>query len=398
MDGTELFSAAAIFRSMVSDLESRFRAHASRLLPERGRILVAVSGGMDSVVALHLLKVCFPESTLAIAHFDHGVRPDSAADATWVRALGDRLGIAVLSETAGPTSHTENAWRQARYAFLGRAADTWKADTIVTAHHADDQAETVLFRIARGAGTHGLRGIPERRGILVRPLLPFRRGDLHAYARARELAWREDSTNADPSHARNRIRHQLLPALEAASPGAVDRLLEISGHAAETEMYWRRQLRGLVREAVTARDGEGFTLAAGVLRGYHPRIRARVLRSLCGRLGSMPDAAGTRRAVRFIDGVRSGAVIPMAPGLRLERSFDRLLLTRDHAGPGSADSATIAIASTEPGAAEISLAGRRVRVRWTLETEPMSGEGAQFDPAGLTFPLELRGWRPGDQI
>jgi tRNA(Ile)-lysidine synthase len=121
------------------------------------------------------------------------------------------------------------------------------------------------------------------------------------------------------------------------------------------------------------------------------------MRKLCGELGSMPDAAGTRRAVAFIDGVRSGAVMRIAPGLRLERSFSRLLLTRVTPAAGVPEQ-PIAIASAEPGSAEMLLGGRRVRVQWRMETGPVPGGSASFDPAGLTFPLVLRGWRPGDQI
>ncbi len=363
-----------------------------------GRILVAVSGGLDSVVALHLILSCFPDRVIAVAHLDHGARPDSSRDARWVARLADRLGVDFISERAVTASHTETMWRQQRYAFLSRAADCFRADAVVTAHHADDQAETVLFRIARGAGTRGLSGIPERRGRVVRPLLPFHRYELHAYARARELEWVEDASNSDMRHARNRIRRRLLPALEAASPGATGRLLRIAALAKEAESYWDEELATLVREAVISRRESGFTLATDVLRGYHPRIRARVLRYLCRQLGAAADRSGTDAAAKFIMSGRSGGRVMLNRDIRLECAFDSMLLERVRAGTPGEAMAEMAIPSSDPGCADLEIGGRAVRLRWSVETGPVGVEDVAFDPAALPFPLVLRGWRAGDQI
>jgi tRNA(Ile)-lysidine synthase len=389
---------------MDASLENRFRAHVLEraLLPERGRILVAVSGGADSMTALELVRTCLPDAVCGVAHFDHAVRETSAQDAAFVRDRAAAFGLPFFTERMHATSHAEAAWRAARYAFLGKAARAFAADAVVTAHHADDQAETVLFRIARGAGTAGLRGIPERRGRLVRPLLPFRRAELRAYAAAAGVPWREDPSNCDESHARNRIRRTLLPALDAAAPGTSERLIAVARLAAEAETHWQQELPSLLREVVIDRDAHGFTLATTVLLGYHPRIRARVLRYLCRALGSVPDRAGTRRATAFMQSARSGRHVHVTPVIRLERVFGDFRLQReDRSRPDNSAKDvgnTLCIPSPTPGSSMVRLGGRNLRVHWGFEEGEDCANAVAFNPAELCFPLAVRGWVPGDQI
>jgi tRNA(Ile)-lysidine synthase len=389
-------------------LPERFLRHVlhHRLLPPRGRILVAVSGGLDSVALLELIRSTLPDATIAVAHFDHGWRDSSAADADRVRTRASTIDAEFLTERAAPTSHTETSARAARYAFLDRAAAAWNADAIATAHHADDQAETVLFRMARGAGTHGLRGIPSRRGLYRRPLLPFRRTEIQQFAVDRGLSWGDDPTNLDTRHARNRIRHTLLPALERATAGTTDRLLAIAAAANEAEQAWKSEVRAAVRESVIASDTNGFTLASTVLLGYHPHIRARVLRALARRLGTDLGRAGTRRGSEFISTGRSGSAVDLARDVRLAREFDRFVLNRP-VQTGMTDSAMDSGAAITEcdvgscGAADVLVGDRRIRVRWDVSVrsdDRAEFDSASFDPSSLRFPLIVRGWRAGDQI
>lgn len=395
--------------------QDRFHQHVQsrRLLPETGRIMVTVSGGADSVALLHLIRDTMPDAELAVAHFDHGWREDSAEDACWVAALANRNGCAFLLERSGElTSHTENDGRTSRYGFFHRAAREWRADVIVTAHHADDQAETVLFRIARGAGTRGLRGIPARRGLFVRPFLPFHRPEIAEYAIAHGLTWREDSSNRDMRHARNRIRHSLLPALEASAPGTTNALLEIAALAGEAEKHWDHVLKTALHDAIISRNEGGFTLASPVILGYHHTIRARVLRMLSRRLGTSLGRAGTQAGAKFIMHGRSGSSVGLARDIRLSREFDHFVLERaDARVPAfSVCDDVIAIPHASDGSARAVMGGRAVRVKWTVETQssetPSSDtqpgtndeNGVTFDPASLRFPLEMRTWQPGDHI
>src|SRR5687767_12137918 len=200
---------------LIDRFHSTLREYA--LLPSDGHVLVACSGGLDSVVLLHL----FRESAellgvrVSAAHFDHAMRDDSGADADWVAGLCRAWTIPLLRDRAQQNLRAEADARVARYAFLERAAASAGADRIATGHHADDQAETVLFRLLRGTGLDGLSGIPVRRGQVIRPLLLASREELESYARSHRLSWREDLSNRSLAFARNRIRTGLLPAIEA---------------------------------------------------------------------------------------------------------------------------------------------------------------------------------------
>lgn len=214
---------------------------AARPLPGQ-RILVAVSGGLDSVCLMHLLGILAKPSRweLRVAHFHHGLRgADADADAQFVRRLADSLGWPfsigygrVTARQAETGESVEAAARELRHRFLSRAAVRFQADCIALGHHAGDQAETVLIRLLRGAGGFGLgamtamaRSPVDASVSLVRPLLHRTRDELEAIARKQHWEWREDLSNADPRILRNRIRHELLPLLRRKYCPAIDTLL-----------------------------------------------------------------------------------------------------------------------------------------------------------------------------
>ena len=185
------------------------------------RILVAVSGGRDSVALLHVLASLAREHELAlgVAHFDHRLRPDSGDDAHWVERLAEQLHLQACVGTWDHPVPGEDAARRARHVFLQQTARARACDVIALAHHLEDQIETVLLRHGRGSGPRGLLGMAWRRQAdvdIVRPLLDCRREVLAAYLERSGQTWREDPTNADRSRSRNRVRHGVLPALEQA--------------------------------------------------------------------------------------------------------------------------------------------------------------------------------------
>ena len=197
-----------------------------RLLPPGSRVLAAVSGGGDSVAMLLLLQQLAPECGFALAglvHFNHRLRGgESDGDEAFCRDIAARLDIPVDVGSADVAAlarerhvSIEVAARQARYAWFGEAADRLRADAVATGHTRDDQAETFLLRLLRGAGTSGLAGIQPRRGLFVRPLLDIRRRELIAFLGDAGERYREDSTNGDVTIPRNWVRHQLLPSLAA---------------------------------------------------------------------------------------------------------------------------------------------------------------------------------------
>jgi tRNA(Ile)-lysidine synthetase-like protein len=200
-----------------------------------GKYVVAVSGGIDSMVLLDLL-VRMADTTktttttqrgtakghqpsaisheLTVAHFDHGIRPDSAEDRLLVEKVAARYGLPYIYEEGhlGPQASEATA-RQARYAFLHRVKAAHKADGIITAHHQDDALETAIINLLRGTGRKGLSSL-QPTGDIVRPLLHLTKADIYDYAQAHsQITWREDSTNADDRYLRNYIRHQLIDKL-----------------------------------------------------------------------------------------------------------------------------------------------------------------------------------------
>ncbi len=210
----------------------RVRAWCRRneLFPAGARVCCAVSGGADSMAmlwCLHSLQTEL-EITVTAAHFNHRLRgAESDGDEAFVRAFCEKYNIPltvgsadVRAEQKGRT--LEEAARDLRYAFLDRA----EADLIATAHHADDNAETVLLHLLRGSGLRGICGIPPKRGRIVRPLLSVTRAQIREYLRAEELPWREDSTNAEGECLRNRLRHEVMPRLYELAPQLSERITE----------------------------------------------------------------------------------------------------------------------------------------------------------------------------
>ena len=178
-----------------------------------GKYVLGVSGGVDSVVLLHLLAD-MPDVRIVVAHFDHGIRPDSGEDLLFVRELAQKYGVVFESDRGNLGSEASEAEaRAARYAFLRKVQNKHEADAIITAHHQDDVLETMILNMLRGTGRRGLD--PMRRGDVVRPLLHMPKAELVAWARSNGLTWREDSTNTDQKYLRNYVRHSILPRAAA---------------------------------------------------------------------------------------------------------------------------------------------------------------------------------------
>lgn len=299
------------------------------LLPPRSHVLCAVSGGADSVCLLHLLHH-YPGIMLSCAHYNHRLRgEESDADEDFVRSLCEQWQIPFYSGSGDVSAYAreqgmsiETAARELRYAFLYATAEEIGADRIATAHNANDNAETLLLRLARGTGLRGLCGIPEERGVLIRPLLAVPRAEIEAYLRENALPHREDGSNALDEAARNRLRHHALPALESVNAGYAKNITRCIESLRQDEDY----LEAEAKKAYAALcDGEALSVSA--LTALHPALQSRVLRLF---LGGELLRRQHEEIMQLCEGGNGDVTLP---GMTLRRSYDRLFVLRDEKEP-----------------------------------------------------------------
>jgi tRNA(Ile)-lysidine synthase len=387
--------------SFPAEFERRFRALWRQCAPPSDDpLLVALSGGLDSTVLLYLLRFQLGRRPrLIAAHFDHAMRAESAADALWVAGLCRAWNIPLVSERAVVAPRGEEAARRARHDFLRRTCAEVGAAAILTAHHADDQAETVLFRVLRGTGLAGLAGMaPKEESGILRPLLGFWRAELLRYARSANLRWREDRTNAERAAARNRIRNELLPWVESAvAPGARQNLVNLAENARDAEALIGPAARA-AEAAVARSEGGAVLLARAELAGYDRALASEVLRNVLRRFGIVLDRAGTRSALQFISDAASGRTLPLARGVGVTIEFDVARIARDGAPPPDRE---LELPEPENGAGELRLGGREYHVRWAVgeaDEAPHAPDTITVGLGGVRFPLTLRARRPGDRL
>ncbi|HUD10734.1 MAG TPA: tRNA lysidine(34) synthetase TilS [Candidatus Saccharimonadales bacterium] len=217
------------------------------LVVKPGKYIVAVSGGVDSVVLLDILSK-LPQLNLVIAHFDHGIRTDSVRDNKFVEELARQYGLEFFAEAGQLGSKASEAMaREKRYAFLRKIKQRSAADAIVTAHHQDDIIETVIINLLRGTGRRGLSSLQSTDDI-IRPLLHVPKSEILHYANEHHLKWREDNTNKDEKYFRNYIRHQIVPKLSTAKR---DELLQIINKAGSSNQVIDKAVRQALMGQVT---------------------------------------------------------------------------------------------------------------------------------------------------
>ncbi len=300
-------------------------AHGMLPLPPGGRVLCACSGGADSTALLHLLHG-MDGVEVVCAHFNHHLRgAESDRDEAFVRALCQSLGVTVCVDGADVAAYAaekrlgvETAARELRYAFLSRCAAEHGCCRIATAHNADDNAETMLLHLLRGAGERGLCGIPPVRGNIIRPLLGTDRAEIEAYLAAHDLPHMEDSSNAADICARNRIRHAVMPVLCALNPAAVKNVCAAAELLAEDERY----LSGLASAFLTE-NLRGGALSVAALRTLPKPVAMRALRDFCGGAPGRTHLEAVW-ALCYAAVPRGESVLP--GGVRAVREQDRLTI------------------------------------------------------------------------
>lgn len=251
-----------------------FKNHINKQLPflKDSRLLIAISGGLDSVVLTHLCKTA--NLNFALAHCNFNLRPrDCDEDEGFVVALADALDAEVFTQSFDTNTYSEThkistqmAARDLRYAWFNDLKTLLNFDYVLTAHHADDVLETILINLSRGTGLDGLTGIPEVNGAIVRPLLPFSREELENYAKINKIEWREDSSNASTKYLRNKLRHDIIPQLKDINPQFLSNFENTLSHLKASQAIVNESLELVLKEAVAHTDDTTTTFRISVFR------------------------------------------------------------------------------------------------------------------------------------
>jgi tRNA(Ile)-lysidine synthase len=289
------------------------------------RVVLAVSGGIDSMVLLTAASHLPGRSRrkMVVATFDHGTGRAAGRAAALVARESARIGIPCVSGRAETVGTREEEWRTARWAFLAQVAAKHSAG-VVTAHTRDDQVETVFMRILRDAGPRGLAGLYADSEV-VRPFLDLRRAAIADYAAANRVKFLEDPTNADRKHLRNRIRLDLLPSIIRRNPAFADELLALARASAE----WRRSLEEIAGsvDPTPAVDG-ALRIDRQSLRGFDAESLRVLWPALAARASVVMDRRGTHRAAEFTMKGATGGTIQLSGGVEIVMRRDHMLLRR----------------------------------------------------------------------
>ncbi len=402
--------------SLPQFVAAQLRRH--QMLTPGKRIGVAVSGGADSVVLLHLLYRLRSEFAceLLVLHVNHHLRAaESESDESFVRSLATHLGLAIEVEQAiAPNSQIEQQARDLRRAFFQRARREFNLDRIALGHTRSDQAETVLFRLLRGAGLTGLAGMrPVTSDLLIRPLLKCNRDEIRTWAKAEGIAWREDASNLDTAFTRNRLRLETLPALANIYNPNLETLLTQSAELAQTEEdYWAREVESVYHK-ITQETAFGLQIAVAALRLLHLALRRRLIRRMIQHLRGDLHAIDFAHieSILYLCESAEGHDRVIIPGIDALRSFGQLLLSPDGQRRGQERNYQIELSLGKEY--QLPFQVGFLSINWLKSADPESfcanfkGEqdknleicdwdGDLLAPSGTLPSIYVRNWRPGD--
>ncbi|MBI4465173.1 MAG: tRNA lysidine(34) synthetase TilS [Acidobacteria bacterium] len=393
------------------------------------RLAVACSGGADSTALLLILHELSAQlgCVLAVAHLNHQLRGEASdEDERFVEELAARLSlpfrverVPIRAAARQEGTNLEAKARRVRYHFLLSLIGEGWAERVAVGHTADDQAETVMYRLLRGAGTRGLAGIyPVVEGKIIRPLIQLRRQPIQEWLQSREQRWREDASNWDLSYARNRIRHQLWPLLGQFNPRLVETLGEMADIAREEEAFWQSYLAPLISQHVRQEESR-VQIDTDRLRQQPIAVARRLLRWAVARAAQPPgtftpvagepvllwpdtlagsgDFHHTEQLLELAREGQSGITVSLGHDLIARKEFQYLVLEKT---PGSRRELGYCRQIRVPAVVEVPEIG----MRFSFKLVPLTSAEARYnwrenvllDSRWEQGPLTLRNWRPGD--
>jgi tRNA(Ile)-lysidine synthase len=382
-----------------------------KMLQPGEKVVVAVSGGPDSMALLHILWEIREDLgiSLVATHLNHGLRPEAGKEKSFVHNVATRLGIPfhwkkadVRGRQKARNLSLQEAAREIRYEFLLAASRKYGATKIALGHTADDQAESLIMRFLRGAGTRGLAGIPPKRDeIFIRPLIRTWKTEIVSYLQERKINFLSDPSNRSLQYLRNRVRHELLPILERYNPRIRQTLVQMAELSREEEDFWQ----GLLEKEfplllVGKREKNRLTLDIPALQVHPVALRFRIYRK------GIEHLAGNLRSMEFphflaidhlLENPGPSKQIRLPHGISVSRSYHSLIFFNTPAAPVSFEYSV-----SGPGILEIPEIGGTMRFAMipAQGRDPRSEKPnlALLDFDSIDFPLTVRSFRPGDRF
>jgi tRNA(Ile)-lysidine synthase len=374
------------------------------------RVIVALSGGPDSVCLLDILYEikCELEIQLVVAHFDHGLRPEvDEVETQFTKSLAASLNLPFETEKAGiylqkEGGSLEERARLARYRFLEQIKEKHTAQRIAIGHNLNDQAETVLMRLLRGSGPSGLSGIPPRRDErIIRPLIEISRGEIENYLEGRNLKYLMDASNLDAHYLRNRVRLELIPELKRYQPRIVEILGQMSHIMRSDDARLATEAESWVKQEAGREEGEETRIPILTFTMLPEALKSRVLRYVLKETAGSLRRIGSRHInaiLQLASGDKPQARVNLPKGVVVKRVYNELVFT-SYKDAGVED---FCYTIGGPGRFQLEAIGCSVlieeRKTVNLSTLEASPRTAFLNADRLAYPLLIRNFRPGDRF
>lgn len=347
------------------------------------KVIIAVSGGVDSVVLLDLMTELLPKKNIFVAHFNHGVRLESDADENFVKLLSKKYNHSFYSKKIKPQKQDEAYLRSERYRWLESLREALKADYILTAHHLSDQAETILLNLIRGSGPLELWGMKEQSGHILRLMLDVSKKDIIDYAKKKKLKYFEDKTNKDIRYLRNRVRSRILPEIKKINPSFEKTLYSNVELANELKRYIENEVKKLERKV---RVGNKLKLEG--LKNSEPYMTRELIKKMLFELTDKRHDIYSRNINEVYELInKEGTKKTELMGFTVIKDYDFLVFgAKTFLAPNP-----LTIQAGE----EIDFSERRFKV-WIGDAKPQINN--ILLPLKFSDNLEIRVWQAGDKI